>query len=139
MEQREIKFRIISAGKIIGYERLVDGEWTWMCPELNPDNGERWTMGSFPVSTGDKNYQRQQYFGLLDKKRVEIYEGDLLEVETKGKLFTGEVKWNTQSASFIISKEKKYLEIISCAQSSDSNEYVVIDQAEIKGNKLLTP
>jgi hypothetical protein len=135
---REIKFRVISGNKIIGYERLTKGAWEWMCPELNPDNGERWTRGCFPDNTGEK-HSRDQFTCLKDNGRNDIYEGDTLEVETKGKIFRGVVKWNVQSASFIVINEKHYLEIISCAASSDSNEYIVLDQAEIIGKIYENP
>lgn len=48
--KREIKFAVYHIGKItdrkklVGYERLVNGNWEWMSIELNPDKGERWII-----------------------------------------------------------------------------------------------
>lgn len=71
---REIKFRVIFKGKIVGYERLNDDGWQWMYLELNPDNGERWVKGV--ISQTDR-CARVQFTGLKDRNDKEIFEGDV--------------------------------------------------------------
>jgi uncharacterized phage protein (TIGR01671 family) len=80
---REIKFRIIRFNTkgyfIFGYERLNDaGDWEWMCLELNPDKGERWTPG---VLWTGYTYKRDQLTGLKDDDGVDIYEHDIVAIE----------------------------------------------------------
>lgn len=79
---REIKFRIIRDNKIIGYERIGDNGWEWMCLELNPDKGERWCSGVFPKS---KEYKRVQFIGQEDPNGKEIYEGDIIYKDKDGR------------------------------------------------------
>jgi uncharacterized phage protein (TIGR01671 family) len=79
------------------------------------------------------------YARLKDRNRNDIFQDDILEVETKGKIFRGVVKWNVQSAGFIISNEKRYIEIISCAQFGLSHDYIVVDETEVIGNIYENP
>lgn len=75
---RETKFRVWLKGKIFGYERISkDGNWESMCLELNPDNGERWVNVIFGVGACD---HRDEFTGLFDKNRKEIFEGDIVKV-----------------------------------------------------------
>lgn len=95
----QIKFRVIEDGKIIGYELLTDVGWKWMCFELNPDKGERWSRGVYPFHEGQR-YKRSQFTGLLDKNGVEIYDSDRLKrrvwlVEDKDYVdYNCDVVWN---------------------------------------------
>jgi len=73
---REIKFRVRRGALIIGYERLTPKGWEWMCPDLNPDSGERWTPGVIHSSTSD--LLREQFTGFKDKRGAEVFDGDII-------------------------------------------------------------
>lgn len=78
----QIEFRIIFRSKVVGYERLTEDGWEWMCLELNPDNGERWTSGAYP--NGSK-YIRNQFIGIKDCKKQKIYTDDVVKGVNKHK------------------------------------------------------
>jgi len=80
-ETREIRFRIVRGDKVIGYERLTDKGWEWMCPYLNPDLGERWTPGVMQLTYRSEDYKRDQYTGYKDRDNIEIYERDVIQYD----------------------------------------------------------
>lgn len=86
---REIKFRVrglgLEAEGFVGYEKLEDGRWRFAW-----DYGRgalHWYMGIFKINGAI----REQYTGLNDKNKVEIYAGDIVEHEYYGKC---EVVWS---------------------------------------------
>src|ERR1035437_2968041 len=105
MKNREIKFAIYHIGniterkKLVGYERIINNKWEWMCIELNPDKGERWTTGGYPT-INDKCI-RCQFTGLLDKNEKEIYEGYICNDSESDNIYV--VEWNQSEMRFVFS------------------------------------
>lgn len=75
---RQIKFRLVLKGKIVGYEKLTETGWKWMWLEINPDSGERWTNG---VVESENGIIRDRFTGLTDKEGKDIFERDVLEFQ----------------------------------------------------------
>lgn len=103
MLMREIKFRLIRGGQIVGYERLNKWEWEWMCPAINPDKGERWNFGVMTTSYMPDDCNREQFTGLRDQNGKEIYEGDIIRLSIDEKPTI--VGWSEKFASFVLSRD----------------------------------
>ena len=135
---REIKFRVIAKNKVVGYERIFNGQWEWMCLELNPDNGIRWVNGTFK----GENLIRDEFTSLHDKNGKEIYEGDILNGWRKGsnsdREYTGIIEWQQQQAGWVIKCGKYIMEILSLAMSGDGI-ITQLDSFEVIGNIYENP
>lgn len=81
-----------------------------------------------------EGFDVMQFIGVSDMSRKDIYEGDIVEVKKNGEdTFTGEVKWNNQSAGFYFISGNRFIEINSCGQSCGEN-FHQLDNVKVIGN-----
>lgn len=129
---RQIKFRGMG----------INGEWYYGLlsnPKVNMPGGakkDHWYISNSagcPFAYEVRPETIGEFTGLKDCKGVDIYESDIVDIEYRGKRFTGVVTWNQQSASFIFKNEKRYCEIVSMAASGDGYN-VKLDNVEVTGN-----
>ena len=81
----------MSHGDVVGYEELIDGQWTRCRIEEDTAN-----VGVFSGKA-----TRYQFTGLLDKNGVEIYEGDILAKE-EDHFWKYEVVWSEDKTRFAL-------------------------------------
>ena len=132
--KREIKFQIIYANKIDGYERLIakDGHifWQWMCLEMNPPNLEKWISGVYPKQY---KYIRRQFTGLTDKNGKEIYEGDIMKL-------IDEYSGKGERPSYVIFKDSQWMMQGTMHYTHvDSINNYCLDKMKIIGNIYENP
>lgn len=115
---RDIKFRLILKGKIVGYERLTQRGWEWMFLSLNPDSGERWTRGVIESS----KYIRNQYTCFKDRDNQELYEGDIIMFTLQdGTIEYGVIRFSDDG--FWTSQKKGYHEELLSDELSSNLDY----------------
>ena len=125
---REIKFRAwVEPGS-----RFVEGmhDWQFITETIDLECGYRKSLLQTGVDSHISGVNLMQYTGLKDKNGVEIYEGDVVEVD--GVL--NEVYWQGQHAGFWVREVPKQTEFYKSL-----NMIYISSQGEVIGNIYENP